>query len=174
MLLNQEKIYSIGIWKKGIFNKGRIYYPNGIYEGEVNNKTFNGKRILKYKNGDIYEGDFEDGIKKGNGKMIFFKNKIEYIGDFTNEEINGKGKMKFDNSIYYKGDFINGKLEGKGLFSNINNEWSYNGEFKYVFISGYGKFIFTNDDFYEGNYIYNIKNREGNYVFKNGNSFNGT
>ena len=27
MLLNQEKIYSIGIWKNGIFNKGRIYYP---------------------------------------------------------------------------------------------------------------------------------------------------
>ena len=174
MLLNQEKIYSIGIWKNGIFYKGRIYFPNGIYEGEVNNKTFNGKGILKYKNGDIYEGDFENGIKKGNGKMIFIKNNIEYIGGFNNGEINGKGKMTFDNGIYYKGDFINGKFEGKGLLSNINNEWSYNGEFKYGYINGYGKFIFTNGDLYEGNYLYNIKNGEGNYVFKNGNSFNGT
>ena len=104
MLLNQEKIYSIAIWKNGIFNKGRIYYPNGIYEGQVNKKAFNGKGILKYKNGDIYEGDFEDGIKKGNGKMIFFKKNIEYIGDFTNEELILEQPIIFNNNKIYYGN----------------------------------------------------------------------
>ena len=105
---------------------------------------------------------------------MIFKNKNEYNGNFENGEINGKGEMKFNDGTYYNGDFIHGKFEGNGYLKNINLNWEYNGNFKYGFINGYGKFIFTNNDFYEGNYLYNIKNREGNYVFKNGNSFNGT
>ena len=65
LILNSEKIYSIGIWKNGYFNKGRIYFKDGrIYEGEVKNNTFNGNGKMKYKNGDIYEGNFENGKKK--------------------------------------------------------------------------------------------------------------
>ena len=172
LILNSEKIYSIGIWKNGDFIKGRIYFKDGIYEGEIKNNTFNGNGKMKYKNGDIYEGNFENGIKKGNGKMIF-KNKNEYNGNFENGEINGKGEMKFNDGTYYKGDFIHGKFDGKGYLKNINSNWEYNGNFKYGFINGNGKFIFNNEDFYEGNYENNIKNGEGKYFFKNGNYFIG-
>ena len=172
LILDSEKIYSIGIWKNGDFIKGRIYFKDGIYEGEVKNNTFNGNGKMKYKSGEIYEGNFENGIKKGNGKMIF-KNKNEYNGNFENGEINGKGEMKFNDGTYYKGDFIHGKFDGNGYLKNINSNWEYNGNFKYGFINGSGKFIFNNGDFYEGNYENNIKNGEGKYFFKNGNYFNG-
>ena len=172
LILNSEKIYSIGIWKNGDFIKGRIYFKDGIYEGEIKNDSFNGNGKMKYKNGDIYEGNFENGIKKGNGKMIF-KNKNEYNGNFENGVINGKGEMKFNDGTYYKGDFINGKFDGKGNLKNINSNWEYNGNFKEGFINGNGKFIFNNGDFYEGNYKKNKKNGEGKYVFENGNYFIG-
>ena len=172
LILNSEKIYSIGIWKNGDFIKGRIYFKDGIYEGEIKNNTFNGNGKMKYKNGDIYEGNFENGIKKGNGKMIF-KNKNEYNGNFENGEINGKGEMKFNDGTYYKGDFINGKFDGKGNLKNINSNWEYNGNFKDGFINRNGKFLFNNGDFYEDNYKYNKKNRDGKYVLENGNYFIG-
>ena len=172
LILDSEKIYSIGIWKNGYFIKGRIYFKDGIYEGEVKDNTFNGNGKIKYKNGDIYEGNFENGRKNGNGKMIF-KNKKEYNGNFENGEINGLGEMKFNDGTYYKGDFIHGKFDGNGYLKNINSNWEYNGNFKYGFINGSGKFIFNNGDFYEGNYENNIKNGKGKYFFNNGNYFIG-
>ena len=172
MLILNEKIYIIGNWENGICNKGRIYYPNRIYEGEMSNNTFNGEGILKYNNGEIYEGNWKNGYLEGNGKMIF-KDKKQHNCNCKNGEINGKGEMKFNNGIYYKGDFINGKFNGNGLLKNINNQWEYNGNFKNNLFNGNGKFIFNNGDSYEGNYLNNEKNGEGNYIFKKGYFFKG-
>ena len=173
MFLIKEKVYIIGNWENGIFNKGKVYYPNIIYEGEISNNIFNGKGILKYNNGEIiYEGNWKNGNLEGNGKMIF-KDKKVYNGNFENGEINGKGEMIFDNGIYYKGDFINGKFNGNGLLKNINNQWEYNGNFQNDKFNGKGKFIFNNGDSYEGNYLNNEKNGEGNYIFKKGYFFKG-
>lgn len=32
------------------------------------NGKYHGNGVMKYKNGDIYEGEFEFGLKHGNGK----------------------------------------------------------------------------------------------------------
>ena len=47
--------------------------------------------LKKYHNGDIYEGDFENGLNHGEGKLIFGKNGNEYIGEFYEGFMHGKG-----------------------------------------------------------------------------------
>jgi len=43
---------------------------NGIYEGELNDKgQRHGKGIMRYENGDVYEGDWKDGKMQGKGTM---------------------------------------------------------------------------------------------------------
>jgi len=48
---------------------------------------------FKYKNDNIYEGNFKGGY------------------------CNGKGKMFYSNGEYYEGDWVNGSWNGKGLYT---------------------------------------------------------
>ena len=59
---------------------------------EVIKKGFaNGKGTQYNKNGDIvYEGDFVNGVKEGNGKH-FYDDGTYYIGRFKNGVSHGKG-----------------------------------------------------------------------------------
>ena len=50
----------------------------------------NGKGKMIYTNGDIYEGDFIDGIPNVKGKYTFSEDGV-YEGDFANGSFNGKG-----------------------------------------------------------------------------------
>ena len=65
---------------------------------------------MYYDNGNImYEGDFINGKKEGNGKLID-ENGNYYIGQFKNDLRNGRGKMFLSNGIIiYIGIFINDK-----------------------------------------------------------------
>ena len=52
--------------------------------------------MIKYENGDIYEGEFKNGIKEGKG--IYKFNSSELKGDV------------------YEGEFKSGVFEGKGTY----------------------------------------------------------
>ena len=47
-----------------------------------------------YSNGDRYEGEFSQSKKVGIGKY-FFKNGTIYEGNFQNDSFEGKGVLKF-------------------------------------------------------------------------------
>lgn len=51
---------------------------------------------MRYENNDIYEGDWEFGVKKGKGKYNFADGSF-YDGDFDNDEKHGKGIIKYIN-----------------------------------------------------------------------------
>ena len=58
----------------------------GYYEGDVNSSTMaDGKGVMKFSSGDVYDGDWE------NGKM------------------NGKGAMLYHDGVFYQGDWKDGK-----------------------------------------------------------------
>jgi hypothetical protein len=40
---------------------------------------------MKYKNGDLYEGEFKNGLKDGQGKYKFQSTKKVYSGTFKND-----------------------------------------------------------------------------------------
>ena len=42
-----------------------VRYPYGIYKGEMKEQVPYGFGKMKYKNGDIYIGQFKDGMRNG-------------------------------------------------------------------------------------------------------------
>lgn len=82
------------------------FSKKGLYKGEINDNFLpDGKGILFLENGDIYYGEFNNGIKEGKGKYIY-KDLDIYIGDWEED-----------------------KKEGHGFFINVKNKWMFEGDF---------------------------------------------
>jgi hypothetical protein len=73
-----------------------------------------GKHKYKYKNGDLYYGDWKDGMMHGRGTLVVAINGVIYEGFFVQNEFNGKGVYIYNNGNVYKGEFVNGYRHGKG------------------------------------------------------------
>ena len=55
--------------------------------------------ILKYRNGNIYEGEFQKDKRHGKG-ILKINGKIFYNGDWLNDEADGKTKVLCSCFIY--------------------------------------------------------------------------
>lgn len=98
-----------------INGKGIMTYDDGsIYEGEWINGNFNGQGKMIYKNGDIYNGDWKDNKANGKGKMVYNNGNV-YDGDWKDNKANGHGKMIYKNGDVYEGEWKNDKANGKGV-----------------------------------------------------------
>jgi len=73
--------------------KARVILTNGnSHEGDSwEYGVRQGKGIYRWVNGDIYEGDFVDGKKEGEGKL-FRADGSRYEGPWENDVAHGKGK----------------------------------------------------------------------------------
>ena len=169
--LKEDSVLAEGFWQNGDLIYARVFLPNGdIYEGEMNESIFNGKGKLITKKGDIYEGDFVNGEKHGNGKMIF-DDKTVYEGIFDKGEFK-KGKMKWPNGYIYNGCFEGAKLSGLGSLSNPTGD-IYEGNFSNNLFNGKGKYIHENGDVYEGDFQYGVRKGKGVYNASHKYEYNG-
>ena len=129
-----------GSKKKGIFKHGKDW--DTTWYGPLGNimKTFSqGKIVLKKKYKGIlfcqnsggkftwfqtsnnltngkYEGDIENGIPNGMGKVIF-KNGGYYEGKWIDGKLNGQGTFQSSDGTKYIGEWQNGKYHGKGTLN---------------------------------------------------------
>ena len=112
-----------GYFKEGKFHgKGNLFKKEGdIYDGEFE-EGFMIKGKINFKNGDIYEGELVKGILEGNGNYIY-KNGDVFKGEFK------EGQKKFGEMIFnkgnskYEGFFENDKFCGEGiLIKDVNNK----------------------------------------------------
>ena len=71
----------------------------------------NGYGKYTYSNGQIYEGNYKDGVKEGLGKLIYPNNKI-YEGEFKNGKPQGEGTI-IDNGKKIDIEYIDGKFHRK-------------------------------------------------------------
>lgn len=77
---------------------------------------YSGKGTIKYDNGDVYEGEFEDSKPHGEGKMTYKDKGRVWEGNWEDGKLQ-KGTCKWKNSsAVYKGDLVEGKPHGKGKF----------------------------------------------------------
>ena len=123
-------------------------YSNGDeYEGELDEfGKKNGNGIMKYNNGIIYDGNWENDNKEGKGILCsnyddyrIFINNINLL----NKDIYNIYSFQFKGFVY-NGDFKNNKKDGKGILymknknEYFNNNTIYNGDFKDDHKCGYG------------------------------------
>lgn len=121
---------------------------NGKYTGNRLNGKNTGNGTYVWNNGDIYEGEFENDLMHGTGKL----------------SIVGKGT--------YEGKFVKGKKSGIGTYTFVNGD-VYIGEWLDDKMNGEGTYTFANGDKYSGNFSNNMFNGYGTYT-KNGQSYSGT
>ena len=171
--LQNDNVLVQGIWEKGQLKNARIIYPNGeIYEGGMKNSNFDGKGKLISSNKDEYTGEFLDGEKNGNGKIVFNDDETEYSGQFVKNNFNGRGVMKWNNGVEYEGTFNENFFEGYGMLTNKTGD-KYEGNFVKNLFHGEGKYTYSNGDEYEGDFICGFRKGKGTYRKKDSFVFKG-
>ena len=136
-----------GNWKEGLFEYGifvrgrcKILYENGIlYEGEIDQRAYNGQGTIVWAGGDTYTGQWKDGQYHGNGK-ITYANGGWSEGVFENGTLaNGRCKAIYEDGTRYEGDMVNGAFDGQGTIVWANGD-SYTGGFLNGKRHGYGTY----------------------------------
>lgn len=126
-------------------------FAENAYEG----MRFHGKRvghgIMRYCNGDVYEGDFLNDFCHGEGRLRTFDGDV-YSGSFIEGKKCGYGVLKRANGNVYKGMWMNDRRHGKGQFTWITGQ-TFEGEY----VNGKrhcltGVMVFPNGDRYSGVY----------------------
>ena len=177
LFLRKDSVYVKGFWKDGKLYRGRLHLPDCIYEGDIDDCLFDGQGKIIYQDGSSYEGDFVQGRKEGNGKYIW-KDGSNYWGEFKDDDINGKGQFNWINGYSYDGEHEKGKFNGYGILRAPNGS-SYTGTFYKGMYHGKGTFTWgkenkkENNEKYTGEYKYSKKEGNGRYFFKNGDVFEG-
>ena len=132
---NEGIIYD-GEWKKGLkHGKGKIIQGNMEMEGEWKEGVICGKCRIKWKSGNLFDGELIDNKLNGNGYMIWNDKNEKYTGRWENNLQNGLGiHIWYDN-----------KLSNHKFFRD-----RYVGQWKEGKRDGYGKFFYSNGSTYEG------------------------
>ena len=197
-------IFNGHLTKKNPLNgKGLLRFQNGKQlDGNFVNGKLNNYCLYTDEKGIIFEGEFNNGILNGNGKITKYKknkrniiidtiiyngpikdykkegygeeksNVYSFIGNFKNGKKNGKGKIIYKDKGIYEGDFVDDEITGTGTYTWINNN-QYTGTFLNGEMHGKGKYKWNNGSEYEGEYYRNKREGYGKLKYKNGLSFRG-
>ena len=106
-------------------------------EGEWTNGILNGKCRIRWKSGNIFDGQLLNNKMDGNGYMIWFNKNEKYTGMWKNNLQNGYGihiwyDTKNENKFFrdrYVGQWKDGKRDGYGIFYYSNGN-IYEGQWK--------------------------------------------
>ena len=155
-----DNIYYEGGWKNGLKEgKGKIIQGNMELEGEWKAGILCGKCRIKWKSGNIFEGELNNNAMNGNGYMIWFNKNEKYVGQWKNNLQNGFGMhiwydVNNDNKFFrnrYIGEWKNGKRNGYGKFF-YNNGCVYEGFWKNNKKDGFGIYYYFDKTKYIGNF----------------------
>ena len=95
---------------------------NKININLTNYKFFSGKYIIfetkekgkeynAYNDNLLFEGEYLNGKRNGNGKEYDSEDKLIFEGEYLNGKRHGKGKeYDFDGKLLFEGDYLNGKI----------------------------------------------------------------
>jgi hypothetical protein len=116
--------------------------------------------MIKYPNGEHYEGEVANGVRHGFGSLYYSNGALKYSGMWKNNLFHGEGVLSnlyattvepthtfaFDDFthlkdfwIKYEGTFAEGKINGQGTIHLVNNE-KFTGSFRKGKATGDGEF----------------------------------
>ncbi len=154
-----------GIWTKSdgtVVTENWIYgkkvetltLEDGTYTGGVTDGKPDGQGKMEYTNGQVYEGEWKNGVRSGQGRCTWPDGGY-YDGEWANDKWNGQGTNYMGGSKdvdYYVGGFADGKRNGHGIFTwasgdSIETEW-VNGV-----INGKGTYTWSNGTVAAGEWV---------------------
>ncbi len=142
------------------------------YTGYINEESRepNGEGRMVYNNGDIYDGEWVEGIQEGEG-VFQYNNGDTYEGLWKNGKKDGSGVYIWSDGKKYDGEYREDKRDGEGVYTGWTGYistygWTgnYYGFHKDNAFEGYGRFEFDNGDKFVG--IFNA-NQFWNGVYTN-------
>eukprot|EP00543_Licmophora_paradoxa_P014089 CAMPEP_0202462136 /NCGR_PEP_ID=MMETSP1360-20130828/52697_1 /ASSEMBLY_ACC=CAM_ASM_000848 /TAXON_ID=515479 /ORGANISM="Licmophora paradoxa, Strain CCMP2313" /LENGTH=266 /DNA_ID=CAMNT_0049084477 /DNA_START=244 /DNA_END=1045 /DNA_ORIENTATION=+ len=121
----------------GYAMEGRVVNPNnpgetkirwGLYDGHVSDKMIpHGTGVMRFKNGDKYDGPFVNGEMHGSrGTYTWKRMKMTYRGDFWHNFKHGKGELVGK----YRGEYQYDRPNGFGVKFNHNQTVAYMGQWR--------------------------------------------
>ena len=180
-----------GSFENGVLVHGQVICKEGEYLGQFapdNTRAYQGRGIMKFKSGDVYDGQWYNGLMHGHGTFIYakiFESDSEdeeegegkkptitanYVGEFTYGK-RASGTLTYDNGDVYTGIFSESGLRETGSIKLANGD-----EFCGVFEEGAmkcGEMTCKNGDVYNGEYANSMYHGGGKMVYANGDVYSG-
>lgn len=91
-----------------------------VYEGTWTNGELQGYITLRYKNKNLYVGEYDKGLK-GKGKFTYADGSI-YTGNFNRNKRSGYGELVYHFGLTYKGNWVSNEIEGQGDFFETKSQ----------------------------------------------------
>lgn len=162
--------------RKGGNKMMEITYRNSVYYGQIHELEDGrchkeGKGVLLYDSGRVYEGNWKNNKREGLG-FEKFENSNIYQGEFMMGKAHGRGVYVWENGETYDGEWYKGMRQGKGAWKGISGE-SYEGEWRRGKAHGFGTHVWSNSDRYEGEWYRSLKHGRGKDHFHTGDSYEG-
>lgn len=153
---------------------GTLEYPGNdeflrqFYEGDFVNKKAHGKGMMRWNQGDKYEGDWQEGLRHGEGTYFSKANGFKYEGQYAKDKKHGKGKYTYPNGDIYQGLWNEGVRHGKGVYKYKEDGGVYEGQWENGIKQGNGVYTFGSGDVFTGTYDNNVRHGEGKLVKADG------
>ena len=184
---NNSGLFTWQDLKKDNIKVMELNFQNSDYYGQVQEMEDgtvirNGKGVLKYHSGRIFEGTWVNDMRDGEGYEKFSSSansKLKepvawnvYKGSFLKGRAHGKGVYTWHTGEVYEGEWVKGHKHGRGVWKGQFNEY-FIGDWKRSKPHGYGMHIWTNGDRYEGEWKQALKCGNGTDIFANGDVYVG-
>lgn len=143
-----------GFWDYGDWKKGRVEYRNGdIFDGDFENNLRCGLGRYDWADGRQYQGEWKADRREGQGRF-HFPNGDVYEGHFVAGQRHGFGRFEFHDNSLFEGSFQKGEFHGQGCKFVHKDGRVYLGDFSEGARHGFGKEVYPNGSLrYEGEWI---------------------
>ncbi|XP_047041997.1 radial spoke head 10 homolog B-like [Helicoverpa zea] len=132
------------------------------------------KAIIRFRNGNVYEGNISSKCMHGEGRFQW-KDGTVYLGNFKDNEMHGKGTIHWKNDTWYEGEFAGNLRHGKGLYVDSRTQRSYTGGWHYGTKHGEGVIYYSRNfkNSYDGQWIHNERYGYGSREYCDSSGYKG-
>lgn len=147
--------------KELFYPDGTIMYRGGVKKNDFGHDIYDGKGTLFDQEGEpLYEGEFVNHMKQGNG-IMYLKGQLIYQGEFIQNKKQGNGILYKDGQIHYEGHFRNDLMDGYGILYYEEDVIAPYQELRAMYPH-------LNQPQYEGDFVHGMKKGKGKQYYPNG------
>jgi len=108
---------------------------SGIYAGWINkDQNPDGNGTLRVDNGDVYDGEWSNGQRHGEGVFASVEGDV-YRGGWHEDKFHGHAVYVWSDGRLYRGQYVNGNREGEGIMTFPYGA-TYRGDYRSVSLNG--------------------------------------